>query len=85
VDPLKDALAIKAQLRLGLMTWGQAVAEAGWDARQQARDIAAWNAAHDEAGIILDGDPRRTGGAGSAQDAAQNAAVEIAATGAASE
>lgn len=81
VDPLKDALAIKAQLRLGLMNWGQAVAEAGWDPRQQARDIARWNAVHDDAGIILDGDARRTGGGGSAQDAAQNAAIEIAATG----
>lgn len=83
VDPLKDALAIKAQLRMGLMTWGQAVAEAGWDPRQQAEKIAEWNAVLDDAGIILDGDARRTGGTGGAQDAAQNAAVEIAATGAA--
>jgi lambda family phage portal protein len=81
VDPLKDVAAIKQMLRLGLMNWGQAVAEAGWDPRQQASDIAAWNEAHDAAGIILDGDPRRTAATGSAQDAAQNAAVEIAATG----
>ena len=83
VDPLKDTLAIKAQLRLGLLNWGQAVAEAGWDPRMQADKIAEWNAKHDELGLILDGDGRRTGGSGAAQDAAQNAAIEIAATGAA--
>lgn len=85
VDPLKDALAIKMQMRLGLLNWGQAVAEAGWDPRQQVKDIAKWNEALDGAGVILDGDPRRTGGAGGAQDAAQNAVIEIAATGAASD
>jgi lambda family phage portal protein len=84
VDPLKDALAIKAQLRMGLLNWGQAVAEAGWDPREQASKIAEWNAEHDRLGLILDGDGRRTGGTGAAQDAAQNAAIEIAATGAAS-
>ena len=39
---------------------------------------------HAEAGISLDTDPRRVAKSGSAQDAAQMAAVEIAATGAAS-
>jgi lambda family phage portal protein len=84
VDPLKDALAIKMQMRLGLLNWGQAVAEAGWNPRAQAAAIAEWNRILDDAGIILDGDPRRSNGSGSAQDAAQNAAIEIAATGAAS-
>jgi hypothetical protein len=41
------------------------------------------NAALDAAGISLDTDPRRVAKSGSAQDAAQMAAVEIAATGAA--
>ena len=70
VDPLKDALAIKAQLRLGLLNWGQAVAEAGWDPRQQVAKIAEWNAAHDKAEIVLDGDPRRINGTGAAQASA---------------
>jgi lambda family phage portal protein len=83
VDPLKDTMAVRLQLRLGLMTWGQAVAEMGWDAKRQAASLAEWNDAFDELGLILDGDARRTGGTGAAQDAAQNAAVEIAATGAA--
>jgi hypothetical protein len=41
------------------------------------------NALLDEAGLALDTDPRRVAKSGAAQDAAQMAAVEIAATGAA--
>lgn len=85
VDPLKDSIAIQMQLRLGLISWGQAVAEMGWDPAKQAAELALWNAKHDELGLILDGDARRTAKAGGAQDAAQNAAIEIAATGAAQE
>lgn len=83
VDPLKDAQALKEQMRLGLMTWGQAVAQMGWEPRAQAAEIARWNEVHDEAGLILDCDPRRTATSGGAQDARANAAIEIAATGAA--
>ena len=83
VDPLKDAMAVKEQLRLGLLTWGQAVAQMGWEPRRQVAEIAEWNALHDDSGLILDGDPRRTANSGGAQNAAANAAIEIAATGAA--
>jgi lambda family phage portal protein len=83
VDPLKDALATKAMLRMGLKTWAQAVSEQGYDPASQARMIAEDNALHDDLGIILDCDPRRASGSGGAQDAAANAAIEIAATGAA--
>ena len=83
VDPEKDARATILQVRAGLMTWGQAVAEQGWDPRAQVAEIAEWNNELDEAGIILDADPRRTAMSGGAQDAKQNAVVEIAATGAA--
>jgi hypothetical protein len=41
------------------------------------------NALLDEAGLALDTDPRRVAKSGSAQDAAQMAVIEIAATGAA--
>lgn len=83
VDPLKDALAVKEQLRLGLLTWPQAVAQMGWEPRRQLAQIAEWNDAMDDVGVILDADPRRTAKSGGAQDARQNAAIEIAATGAA--
>lgn len=83
VDPEKDARATVALVRSGLMTWGQAVAEQGWDPRAQVDEIAEWNMALSDKGIILDSDPRRTNGSGGAQDAKQNAVVEIAAEGAA--
>ena len=51
----------------------------GW-AVEMIRDA---NALLDDAGVSLDSDPRRVAKSGSAQDAAQMAAVEIAATGAA--
>ena len=83
VDPLKDAMAVREQLRMGLLSWGQAVAQMGWEPRRQAEEIAAWNAVHDDLGLILDSDPRRTAGGGAAQDPRVNSAIEIAATGAA--
>ena len=81
IDPLKDALATKAMIRMGLKTWAQAVSEQGYDPDRQANQIAEANEMLDALGIILDVDPRRANATGSAQDAAQNAAIEIAATG----
>lgn len=84
VDPLKDALAMQLMERLGYATWDQNVAAQGYDPEAQRAAIARANAEADRLGLILDGDPRRVAKAGGAQDATQNAAVEIAATGAAS-
>lgn len=83
VDPLKDAEAERLMMRMGLKTWSQAVLEQGYDPVRQAEDIAADNERADGLGLILDGDPRRIAGTGAAQDATQNAVIEIAATGAA--
>jgi lambda family phage portal protein len=83
VDPLKDALAMQLMERLGYATWDQNVAAQGYDPEAQREALAKSNAEADRLGLILDGDPRRTAKAGGAQDAAQNAAVEIGATGAA--
>jgi capsid protein len=55
----------------------------GYDFADVMAKIAEANAAADDAGLILDTDPRRVAKTGAAQDAAQNAAVEIGATGAA--
>lgn len=83
VDPLKDAMAMRAMVRMGAMTWPQMVAEMGWDPRKQAEEIRQANDQADEFGLIFDTDPRRVSSSGGAQDAAQLAAVEIGATGAA--
>jgi lambda family phage portal protein len=82
VDPTKDVAASIAAVRAGFATWQQTVASMGYDPRKQADDIAEANDFFDERGLVLDIDPRRTAGTGGAQDARQNAAVEIAATGA---
>jgi lambda family phage portal protein len=81
VDPMKDALATKAMIRMGLKTWRQAVTEQGYDPTTIAQQIADDNALHDDLGLILDADPRRANASGGAQDAAVNSAIEIAATG----
>lgn len=83
VDPMKEIGAAIASVRAGFSTWQDEVAGFGYDPRNQIKRIAEWNSQLDDAGVILDTDARRTAGSGGAQDAAQNAAVEIAATGAA--
>ncbi|MCR0981799.1 phage portal protein [Roseomonas populi] len=84
IDPSQDVPALRSMRRLGLQTWGQQVMEQGFDPDEQMEEIRRENADFDERGIILDGDPRRMSLSGGANDPKQNAAIEIAATGAAS-
>jgi len=83
IDPLKDTTALIAQVRAGFVPQPEAVGAFGYDFRQVVEMIREANALLDEAGLSLDTDPRRVAKSGAAQDAAQMAAVEIAATGAA--
>ncbi len=84
IDPLKDTTALIAQVRAGFVPQPEAAGAFGYDFRQAVEMIREANALLDEAGISLDTDPRRVAKSGAAQDAAQLAAIEIAATGAAS-
>jgi len=83
IDPMKDTMALIAQVRAGFVPQPEAVGSFGYDFRQSVEMIREANAALDDAGISLDSDPRRVAKSGSAQDAAQIAVIEIAATGAA--
>jgi lambda family phage portal protein len=83
IDPAKDTAALIAQVRAGFVPQPEAVGMFGSDFRQSVKDIAAANAALDDAGLTLDTDPRRVAKTGTAHDAAQIAAIEIGATGAA--
>lgn len=85
IDPLKDTAALIAQIRAGLIAPQEGAAMFGYDFADTLAKLAQANEAWDAAGVIVDTDPRRTARGGSAQDARQNAAIEIAATGAASE
>jgi lambda family phage portal protein len=83
VDPLKDTTALIHQVRAGFVPLPEAVAAFGYEFRQNIGAIREANEALDDAGISVDTDPRRVAQSGAAQDAAQMAAIEIAATGAA--
>ena len=83
IDPLKDTTALIAQVRAGFMPQPEAVGAFGYDFTAVVEMIREANAKLDDAGLALDSDPRRVAKSGSAQDAAQLAAIEIAATGAA--
>ncbi|WP_249731999.1 phage portal protein [Roseococcus sp. SDR] len=84
IDPLKDTVALIAQVRAGFVPQPEATGAFGYDFRAVVEMIREANALLDEAGISLDTDPRRVAKTGVAQDPAQMAAIEIAATGAAS-
>jgi capsid protein len=83
IDPPKDTTALIAQMRAGFVPQPEAAGAFGYDFRAAVEMIREANALLDDAGLALDTDPRRVAKSGAAQDAAQMAAVEIAATGAA--
>jgi lambda family phage portal protein len=58
VDPLKEANAMKAAIRCGLMSRSEAISANGYDAEDVDREIAADNVRADGLGLILDSDPR---------------------------
>ena len=84
IDPLKDTTALIAQVRAGFVPQAEAVGAFGYDFRHSVELIREANDLLDEAGLALDTDARRVAKSGAAQDAAQLAAIEIAATGPAS-
>ncbi|MCI0525492.1 MAG: hypothetical protein L0Y75_09545 [Acidobacteria bacterium] len=64
IEPYKDALADVMLLRSGIRSYPDLVAERGYPWMAVLNEIAAFNAKLDEAGIILDSDPRRVTNAG---------------------
>lgn len=85
IDPLKDTLALIAQVRAGFVPLPEAVGSFGYTLRQVVDMMKAANVLVDDAGLSLDTDPRRVAKSGAAHDPAQLAAIEIAATGAAAQ
>lgn len=67
VDPLKDGLAERLQVRAGFKSRTQVVAERGDDIEETDAQIAQDNARADEHGLILDSDARRVTSAGVGQ------------------
>ncbi len=58
-DPQREVDAMVRAIRAGLMSREMAVASLGYDLAEVDAQIAAGNAAADDAGIVLDSDPRR--------------------------
>lgn len=67
LEPDKEGLAYQRLIRNGLMTWRQVVAELGEDPTAQLEEIAQTNEDLDDAGVVLDCDPRRVNQVGQAQ------------------
>jgi lambda family phage portal protein len=67
VQPNIETEAIKKQVRSGFMTLPDAIMAHGHDPEEFLEEYAATNKKLDEHGIVLDTDPRRIGGGGTAQ------------------
>lgn len=80
VDPIRDTEALKAQVRAGLMTWPEAVAEMGYDPAAQLDEIAAWAKQMRDKGVVLDIDPSLTTANGQSVNPAATSAVVLGAT-----
>lgn len=66
-DPIKDLNALKAEIRSGLKSWQQALAERGEDADDMAGQLAEDAKRFDSHGLVLDVDPRQMSLAGQTQ------------------
>lgn len=77
VDPGRDTEAVKSQIRAGLLTWAEGVAEQGYDPEEQLAEIKEWNAKLTSAGVVLDIDPRLTTSAGGPVNPAATSAVAL--------
>lgn len=68
VDPKSETENVKDRLRLGLVTWPDALRELGiTDTAAHASEIAKANELFDALGLVLDGDPRKVSNAGLTQ------------------
>ena len=67
VDPYKDAVADQLEVRSGFTTLPEVIRRRGYDPRKQIAAIAETNKQLDEAGLVLDSDPRKVAKSGAAQ------------------
>jgi lambda family phage portal protein len=77
IDPTREIPARIDAIRAGLATPQSEIAADGEDWRETIASYREWNDALDQAGVMLTSDPRRFADTGAAQNAAQNAAIEI--------
>ena len=68
IDPAKETKAMKDSVRSGFTSLSRAQTELGYDPEEIIEEIIESNKKLDDAGIILDTDPRKTAGGGSIQN-----------------
>jgi lambda family phage portal protein len=81
VDPVKEISAKIMEIRAGLQSMPDALAERGLDWERQLDELAAFMSAADAAGLTLDTDPRKITHSGALQTAQAAQAVADGATG----
>jgi len=67
VNPLDDVQADKMAIRAGLEPYDEIVGSNGYDAEEIVENMKAWNKRFDDAGLVLDIDPRKVSNAGLVQ------------------
>lgn len=67
LEPDKEGLALNRLVRGGFLTWRQSIRQLGEDPDEQLAEIKRFNEEVDEAGIVLDCDPRRVNQVGQVQ------------------
>lgn len=70
IDPANEGLAILRNVRSGITTMQEELRARGLSPARVLAEMKAWNKMLDEAGVVLDSDPRRMTQAGMAQQAA---------------
>lgn len=68
IDPVKDTTAIRDMVRMGIMSWPEAVRRMGSTPRKMIAETKKYNDLFDKEGIVFDSDPRKTSRAGLSQD-----------------
>lgn len=58
VNPKEEIAALREKIRMGY-PWSKAISDMGYDPQQILEEYAEWNVKMDEAGVILDTDPRK--------------------------
>jgi lambda family phage portal protein len=71
IDPAQEGLALQRLLRIGALTWPEMIRQLGWDPDEVLTEIQTWNQKLDAAGVVLDGDPRKSTQGGQLQGPAE--------------
>ena len=67
IEPDKEGLAYLRNIRIGIMSWSEAVRERGYDPDDVLAEVVSDYAKFDAADVVFDSDPRKMTQAGQLQ------------------